>query len=115
MNVYGRIPLCGAISSYNEEGPPPGPSNFQAVIPRRLTIRGFIVLDHYDLLQQFSADAPDVGAQGKISYRETIVDGIENMPGLPRPARRSEHGKDARAAGPGVGRHHLSRRGRRTP
>ncbi len=80
MNVWGRIPLCGAISGYNEETPPPGPRNFMAVLPKRLTIRGFIILDHYHLHGDFQAEVGPLVADGQISYRETVVEGIENMP-----------------------------------
>ncbi len=81
MRVHGRIPVCGAISQYNEEGPQPGPDNFLSVLPNRLTIRGFIVLDHFGLLAQFLGEAGPWVQAGDLRYRETIVDGIENMPG----------------------------------
>jgi NADPH-dependent curcumin reductase CurA len=80
MNVWGRIPLCGAISGYNEETPPPGPRNFMAVLPKRITIRGFIILDHYGLYRDFLSEVGPLVAEGKISYRETVVEGLENMP-----------------------------------
>ena len=80
MRTHGRIAICGAISEYNEEVPQPGPDNFVAVIPRRLTIRGFIVFDHGALMKPFLEEVgPRVGA-GEIRYRETVVDGIEQMP-----------------------------------
>ena len=80
MNTFGRIALCGSISDYNQEEPSPGPRNFARLVPRRLTLRGFIVLDHYGLYPQF---AQEVGAHiksGELSYRETVLDGIESMP-----------------------------------
>jgi len=80
MNVWGRIPLCGAISGYNEETPPPGPRNFMVVLPKRVTIRGFIILDHFDRYRDFQAEVGPLVGDGKIAYRETVVDGIENMP-----------------------------------
>jgi len=80
MNVWGRVPLCGAISGYNEETPPPGPRNFMAVLPKRITIRGFIILDHYGLYRDFQSEVGPLVADGKISYRETVVEGLENMP-----------------------------------
>ncbi len=80
MNVWGRIPLCGAISGYNEETPPPGPRNFLALLPKRLTIRGFIILDHYQRYGEFHAEVGPLVGDGKITYRETVVEGIENMP-----------------------------------
>lgn len=80
MNVHGRIPLCGAISGYNEETPPPGPRTFLAVLPKRLTIRGFIILDHYDLYPEFLAEVGPQVADGRIRHRETVVEGLENMP-----------------------------------
>jgi NADPH-dependent curcumin reductase CurA len=81
MNVHGRIPLCGAISGYNEEQPPPGPRNFLALLPKRLTVRGFIILDHYDLYPEFLSEVAPHVAAGEIRFLETVVDGIENMPG----------------------------------
>jgi NADPH-dependent curcumin reductase CurA len=80
MNVWGRIPLCGAISGYNEETPPPGPRNFLAVLPKRLMIRGFIILDHFDLYSDFQAEVGPLVGGGDIAYRETVIEGIENMP-----------------------------------
>ena len=80
MRRFGRIAICGAVSQYNRETPPPGPENFVSVIPNRLTITGFLVLDHYDLLNDFIAEVGPWVASGELKYRETIVEGIENMP-----------------------------------
>jgi NADPH-dependent curcumin reductase CurA len=80
MNTHGRVAVCGALSHYNEESPPAGPANFLAVLPKRLTIRGFIVLDHFGLLKEFLAEAGPWVKSGRLRYRETIVEGIENMP-----------------------------------
>ena len=81
MNVHGRIPLCGAISGYNEEQPPPGPRNFLALLPKRISVRGYIITDHYDLFPEFLAEVAPHVAEGEIRFLETVVDGIENMPG----------------------------------
>jgi NADPH-dependent curcumin reductase CurA len=80
MRVHGRIALCGAVAQYNEEGPQPGPENFLAVLPLRLSIRGFIVLDHFDLMRDFLAEVGAWVRSGELRYRETIVEGIEKMP-----------------------------------
>jgi NADPH-dependent curcumin reductase CurA len=81
MRRFGRIAICGAVSQYNDEGRQPGPENFLSVIPNRLTITGFLVIDHFDLLKEFVAEVGPWVASGELKYRETIVDGIENMPG----------------------------------
>jgi NADPH-dependent curcumin reductase CurA len=80
MRLHGKIALCGAIAQYNEEQPQPGPDNFLAVLPLRLTIRGFIVLDHFGLMGRFAEEVGGWVGSGDLRYRETIVDGIENMP-----------------------------------
>jgi len=80
MRLHGRIAVCGAVAEYNEEQPQPGPDNFIAILPLRLTIRGFIVLDHFGLMSQFLEEVGPKVASGEIRYRETIVDGIESMP-----------------------------------
>jgi len=43
-----------------------------------LSVTGFLVLDHYDLLPEFIAEVGPWVASGELKYRETIVDGIEN-------------------------------------
>ncbi len=81
MRTFGRVALCGAISEYNEEQPQPGPASFVVTIPKRLSLRGFIVFDHFDLMREFLREAGSWVQSGELRYRETVVDGIENMPG----------------------------------
>lgn len=81
MRLYGRIVACGAISSYNEQTPPPGPRNLALMIGKRLTMKGFIVSDHLDQLPQFAKEVGGYLAAGRLQARETIVEGIANAPG----------------------------------
>ncbi len=80
MNAFGRVPLCGMISAYNLDEPPPGPRNIASLLVNRVTVRGFIVLDHFDLLPRFTEEMGGYVKSGEISYRETVVEGIEQMP-----------------------------------
>jgi NADPH-dependent curcumin reductase CurA len=80
MRVHGRVAICGAIETYNEELPPPGPANFLAIIPRRLSIRGYIVFDHYDRMRPFLEEVGEWVRSGELRYRETVVEGFERMP-----------------------------------
>ena len=80
MRLNGRIAVCGMIAQYNDTAPPPGPANIIMVIPQRLTIKGFIVTDHIDLMPDFMRDMAMWTKAGKMKWRETIVDGIEKAP-----------------------------------
>jgi hypothetical protein len=80
MRPFGRIAMCGAISIYNATEIPPGPRNITMAIPKRLTIRGFIVSDHADRMPDFLRDVGGWLREGKIRYRETIVEGLHNAP-----------------------------------
>jgi len=80
MNNFGRVVLCGMISTYNATAPLPGPSNLNVAVGKRLTLKGFIVSDHLDRLPQFYADMGKWISEGRIKWQETIVDGIENAP-----------------------------------
>ncbi|MEH0842399.1 NADP-dependent oxidoreductase [Micromonospora sp. CPCC 205711] len=80
MNLHGRAAICGMISQYNADQPPAAPRNLALVIGKRLTLRGFLVGDHGNLRDEFVRDVAGWLRDGKLSYDETVVDGIENAP-----------------------------------
>jgi NADPH-dependent curcumin reductase CurA len=79
MKTFGRIVLCGMISQYNVAKPYALPNMFQA-IPNRLRLHGFIVRDHYDMLNEFHYSMIKWINEGKIKWKETITEGLENAP-----------------------------------
>ena len=79
MNNFGRIPVCGLISMYNDWDSP-GPKMFRNVLMKRLTVKGFLVSDY---LERYSESLETLGAwmaEGKIQYKVDVVKGIENAP-----------------------------------
>jgi NADPH-dependent curcumin reductase CurA len=80
LTLHGRIAVCGMISAYNASEPPAAPRNLAQVIKKRLTIRGFLVSDHADLLEQFASEVGAWVRDGKVRYQETVVEGLENAP-----------------------------------
>ena len=78
MNLHGRIPVCGMISTYNGGGEPVrGLSN---IIYRRVDIQGFVASDFGHLNAAFVADMTGWLKDGRIKYQETILDGFERAP-----------------------------------
>lgn len=84
MNDFARIPLCGRIANYNMTGHPEGPNMLPAffgeMLIKRMTLRGFIISDHFDHLPTFLRDMGGWIASGQVKYKEDIVQGIENAP-----------------------------------
>jgi NADPH-dependent curcumin reductase CurA len=80
INVHGHIAICGMISGYNSTEATPAPRNLAQVIAKRLTIRGLLVGDHYDLQPQFVTDVAPLVAGGQLKYSETVVEGLDNAP-----------------------------------
>lgn len=78
MADFGRIAACGAIADYNAEAPAPGPRNLMMMVSKRLTMRGFIVTDHGDAASEFYRRAGAWVADGSLTWRETVVDGLDN-------------------------------------
>jgi hypothetical protein len=82
LNPFSRIPVCGLISSYNATELPPGPDQtpllMRSILTKRLTFRGFIVSDYASQQPDFIRDVSKWIREGKIKYREDVVDGIEN-------------------------------------
>ena len=80
LRTHGRVVACGSISRYNDAEPSPGPRNMFLVVTKRLRIEGFIIRDHYDRFGEFVTEASEWVRDGRLRYRETVVDGIENAP-----------------------------------
>jgi NADPH-dependent curcumin reductase CurA len=80
MRDRGRIAACGSISRYNDETPAPGPRNMFMIVTKRLTIKGFLVIDWPHETKNFLAEVGSLVTSGQIKARETIVEGLENAP-----------------------------------
>jgi NADPH-dependent curcumin reductase CurA len=79
INRNARIPLCGMIAQYNAIELPSGP-NLLPVLVSRALIKGFIVSDHGDRLAAFLGDCTRWLREGRLKYREDVVDGLEAAP-----------------------------------
>jgi NADPH-dependent curcumin reductase CurA len=78
---HGRVAMCGAIANYNATEPPAGPSNLGLVVSKRLTLRGFIIVDHQDRMPDMIADVSGWLSGGQLTHAETVVDGLGHAPG----------------------------------
>ncbi|HTW89762.1 MAG TPA: NADP-dependent oxidoreductase [Candidatus Binataceae bacterium] len=85
LNNFARVPVCGLIAQYNGPGGSDGidrlPATMREILSKSLTLRGFI---NYEFVKQHHAEfLREVGAgvaDGRIRYREDIVDGLEKAP-----------------------------------
>lgn len=75
-----RFALCGSVSQINEKDGPAGPRNLMQAIAKGITLRGFLVSGHAGLKDEFTARMGGWLADGSISYRETVVEGLANAP-----------------------------------
>jgi NADPH-dependent curcumin reductase CurA len=80
LNTHGRIAACGSISAYNEEKLPPGPRNLHLIVGKRVSINGFIIMDHYDRFKAMVSEVSTWLANGELVAEETVVDGLDNAP-----------------------------------
>ncbi len=78
MNTFGRMTLCGMISSYNVDGPPRGPADFGRILMRRLMIKGFIIIDYLHRAPEAFAELGPLVASGQLKWKVHIEDGLEN-------------------------------------
>ena len=85
LNTGARIPVCGLISQYNATSLPDGPDRMNyllgQILRKRMTMRGFIVFDDFGhLYPEFAAPMGAWVQEGKIQYREEMIDGLEEAP-----------------------------------
>ncbi len=78
MNLHGRIPVCGMISTYNGGGE--GVRNLFNLIYSRVRMEGFVASDFGHLNAAFVSDMTGWLKSGQIKYQETVLDGFERAP-----------------------------------
>jgi NADPH-dependent curcumin reductase CurA len=91
LHRHGRVAMCGAISVYNATEPVPGPRNMALAVGKRLALRGFIVTDHGARMKDLIAEVGPAVRDGRIAFRETVVEGLEQAPAALRGLLRGEN------------------------
>jgi NADPH-dependent curcumin reductase CurA len=76
----GRVALCGAVSEYQRSAPAHGPGNLFQAVANDLTLRGFRGSSYVDHMAEMQREVGRWLGDGRLRYRETIVDGLERAP-----------------------------------
>ena len=77
--LNARFIICGLIAEYNATEAY-GYKSLRSILVNRITMRGMIVFDWKDRYGEAIAGLSELVAQGKLKYRESIVDGLDNAP-----------------------------------
>ncbi len=82
MKPKGRIALCGMIADYDTapKDQPPGPRGLAVLIGRSIKMEGFIVFNYPDLCREWVIKGAGWLKEGRLKYRESIAEGIEQAP-----------------------------------
>jgi len=88
MREHGRIVVCGMISWYNSGGLGAGaqteslnvPKLWRTILVHKLSVKGFIISDHWSHYEEFVADVAPLVAMNVIKYLEDVVEGIDRAP-----------------------------------
>lgn len=83
LNTNARVPVCGLISQYNATSLPAGPDRMNwlmgQLLRKKIKMQGFIIFDNFaHLYPEFASEMTPWLAEGKVKYREEIIDGLEN-------------------------------------
>jgi NADPH-dependent curcumin reductase CurA len=78
LRRWGRVALCGAVSQYDR--PARGPGNLFQATANDLTLRGFRGSSYLHRMPDLVREVGGWLAEGRLRYRETIVDGLERAP-----------------------------------
>ena len=79
MNLRSRIVVCGLISDYSA-AEPHGVKSLRAVLVNRIKMQGMIVFDWKDRYGEGMKALGAALAEGRIKYRESVLDGLASAP-----------------------------------
>lgn len=86
LNAFARMPVCGVVSWYNlpglPQGPDMGPAIMGTILRMKVKVQGFIIFDSFgaQVYKEFSAAMTGWLAEGRVQYKEQVVDGLEAAP-----------------------------------
>lgn len=80
INKKARIVICGQIAVYNEAAPPQGPRPQHTLIKKSARMEGFVVFDFKDEFGEAKKKLAEWYQEGKLKYKENLVEGFENLP-----------------------------------
>ncbi|MDQ6805558.1 MAG: NADP-dependent oxidoreductase [Actinomycetota bacterium] len=75
-----RVVICGAISQYNASDGMRGPANYMSLLVNHASMTGFVVFDYAKRYEEGRRAMAGWLANGGITSREDIVDGLESFP-----------------------------------
>lgn len=87
LNPFARIPVCGMVSWYNlaglPQGPDFGPVIMGTILRMKVKVQGFIIFDSFprSTFDEFQIAMTQWLRQGKVHYKEQVVEGLESAPG----------------------------------
>lgn len=86
LNAFARMPVCGVVSWYNltglPDGPDFGPAIMGTILRMKVKVQGFIIYDSFpkSVYAEFVQDMTQWLAEGKVQYKEQVIDGLEKAP-----------------------------------
>jgi len=80
MNPFGRVALCGLMSEYNVEQPELAPRLLRPTLLKQLRVEGFLFTRFQNRWSEAVTQISEWLGEGRLTYREEIVDGFDNLP-----------------------------------
>jgi len=80
LNVGARVVICGTASVASWNPPPAGPRVERHLLVKRARMQGFVIFDHADHHPVARRDLAQWLREGRLTYLEDVLDGIEHAP-----------------------------------
>lgn len=94
LGIGARVVVCGTASIADWADWPSGPRVERHLLTRRARMQGFVIFDHMEAYEGAVGRLADWVREGRLVYREDILDGIESCPDALAGLYRGEnHGK----------------------
>ena len=94
INIGARIAVCGTAAISTWDPWPVGARPERHLLVKRAMMRGFLAFDYADRFGEAAARLADWVRQGRLRYREHILEGLDQAPGsIARLYAGDNHGK----------------------